>query len=227
MSDKFTPTSKEELLARAEAVAGLSLAGLAQRLDIAMPSNSTQGKGFVGQLLELWLGATAGSLPQPDFQQLGIELKTIPINAQAKPIESTYVSIVPLRDIAGLSWEQSDIYKKLQHILWIPILTEKGLAIGERIIGSPILWQPSPQQAVILQQDWEELMDMVAMGEIEHITARLGTYLQIRPKGANASALTQAIGPEGESIMTLPRGFYLRTCFTQQILMEASHINSI
>lgn len=214
------PTSIGELLYRAEQIAGLSLAELAAQWRIALPASSVQGKGFAGQLLELCLGATAGSLPEPDFQELGVELKTIPINHQGKPLESTYVSVVPLMGITGMTWQTSDVHAKLSQVLWIPIIMEKGMAIGDRVIGMPVLWQPSAEQETILRQDWEEAMEHVAMGELEHITARFGTYLQVRPKGANASALTKAFGPNGESIMTLPRGFYLRSSFTAMILSD-------
>ena len=37
-------------------------------------------------------------------------------------------------------------------------------------------------------------MDMIVLGQVERITARHGEYLQIRPKAANAKALTEAIG---------------------------------
>ncbi|PTI95482.1 DNA mismatch repair protein MutH, partial [Staphylococcus succinus] len=42
--------------------------------------------------------------------------------------------------------------------------------------------------------------------------------LQIRPKAANAKALTEAIGAWGERILTLPRGFYLKKNFTSALL---------
>ncbi len=46
-----------------------------------------------------------------------------------------------------------------------------------------------------LHEAREELMDMIVLGQVERITARHGEYLQIRPKAANAKALTEAIGP--------------------------------
>lgn len=61
-----------------------------------------------------------------------------------------------------------------------------------------------------LKRDWEELMDLIVLGKVETITARHGEVLQIRPKAANARALTEAIGEFGQPIMTLPRGFYLK-----------------
>ena len=66
--------------------------------------------------------------------------------------------------------------------------------------------------------DWEELMDLIVLGQVERITARHGEVLQLRPKAANSKALTEAIGAHGEPIMTLPRGFYLKKNFTAALL---------
>ncbi len=62
-------------------------------------------------------------------------------------------------------------------------------------------------------EDWEELMDMIVLGQVERITARHGEVLQLRPKAANSKALTEAVGAQGEPILTLPRGFYLKKEF--------------
>ncbi len=214
------PSTEQQLLKRVQAIAGMPIAQLADNLGVELPEDPKKSKGIAGLLLELCLGASAGSKPEPDFQQLGIELKTIPINSAGKVLESTYVSIVPLYNILGLTWENSEVKAKLTKVLWIPILTEKGRPLKDRVIGQGFLWQATSLQEAILRQDWQELMDKVAFGEIEQITAKYGKYMQVRPKGANASALTKAIGPDGVAIMTLPRGFYLRTCFTQQLLDE-------
>src|SRR5699024_8533596 len=89
-----------------------------------------------------------------------------------------------------------------------------------RQIGTPILWQPNAEEERQLRQDWEELMDLIVLGQVEKITARYGEVLQLRPKAANGKALTEAIGEQGERIYTRPRGFYLRKSFTAAILAQ-------
>lgn len=214
------PLSEQQLLSRAQSLAGLTLAQLASDLKLSVPQSLRHNKGWVGNLLESALGATAGSKPQQDFPELGIELKSIPIDASGKPLETTYVCITPLTGIGGLTWPQSNICNKLRKVLWIPILSDKSLAIGQRQIGSPFIWQPNDIEQQLMQQDWEEIMELIALGEIATITAKIGQVLQLRPKGANSKALTQAIGSAGEPIMTLPRGFYLKIPFTHQILKK-------
>ena len=166
------------------------------------------------------LGATSGSLAQPDFPEIGVELKTLPIDELGRPLESTYVSVLPLTNIQGLRWENSVVRHKLMHVLWIPIVASRDIAIENRQIAMPFLWQPTREEESVLKKDFEDVLDQVSMGRIEQVDARLGDILQVRPKAANSKALTDAIGPDGSTIKTLPRGFYLRPQFTKQCLLK-------
>ena len=215
------PQSETELLTRGRMLAGETLATLARKAEVAMPKDLRHAKGWVGQLLEWHLGATAGSKPEQDFQELGIELKTLPIDQAGKPLESTFVCVTPLLGITGLRWEESNVRNKLSRVLWIPVEGSRDIPLAARRIATPFIWSPDVAQEAQLRQDWEELMELVALGRIESITAHHGEVLQLRPKAANGQALTSAIGRQGQLIQTRPRGFYLRTLFTQQLLQQA------
>lgn len=221
VKNQTPPKSEQELMHRANKLAGLSLADVAAELGVEVPDNFKRHKGWTGQLIESYLGATAGSKPEQDFVELGIELKTLPINRLHSPLETTYVCYAPLLNIAGVTWESSSVRNKLQKVLWIPVQGERQISPADRLLGSPILWQPSQHQLNLLQQDWEELMEMISLGKVESITARIGQVLQLRPKAADGKALTKAIGIEGNIILTRPRGFYLRKEFTQLIIEQA------
>lgn len=214
------PKDETELMQRAQAIAGYSLSDVANSIGLAIPPNLKQQKGWVGMLLEQYLGADAGSKAEQDFAHLGIELKTLPINRLGYPLETTFVSVAPLVANHGITWETSHVKYKLSKVLWIPIEGERTLPLATRRIGTPILWQPTDKQELQLKYDWQELMDMIVLGQIEKITARHGEYLQIRPKAANGKALTVAYNENGELIMTRPRGFYLKKQFTAQILAD-------
>ncbi len=215
------PTSIAMLLERAQSLAGLSLGELAAQASIRIPADFKREKGWTGQLIELFLGAAAGSSAQQDFPDLGVELKTIPIDASGKPLETTYVCYAPLTNIAGLTWQQSNVRNKLNCVLWVPIEGERSIAPKDRRVATTFLWQPNESQLQQLQYDWQELMDMISLGGIEGITARHGQVLQLRPKAADGNALTDAYGENGTLIKTRPRGFYLRKQFTHQLLLNA------
>ncbi|MDA0822228.1 MAG: DNA mismatch repair endonuclease MutH [Proteobacteria bacterium] len=220
MADQNTPRSEAELLTNASGLAGKTLGQLADYLDETVPDNLTHAKGWVGELIELALGAEAGSRPVPDFETLGIELKTIPLNARLQPQESTFVSSAPLANTVGMQWETSAVKAKLSKVLWIPVEAAKDLPIAKRRIGSAFLWSPSYEDEHILRADWEEHIERIAFGRLDELDARHGTYLQIRPKALNRRELTAATNGAGAPSLTLPRGFYLRTSFTRKILLR-------
>ena len=212
------PQTLEQLLSQAQSIAGLTFGELADELHIPVPSDLKRDKGWVGMLLERALGATAGSKAEQDFSHLGVELKTLPINAEGYPLETTFVSLAPLVQNSGVKWENSHVRHKLSCVLWMPIEGSRHIPLRERHIGAPILWKPTAEQERQLKQDWEELMDLIVLGKLDQITARIGEVMQLRPKGANSRAVTKGIGKNGEIIETLPLGFYLRKEFTAQIL---------
>lgn len=215
------PTSEKELFARAEAMAGRTLSDLAESVGALAPPDMKRHKGWIGNLIERVLGATAASRDEPDFEALGIELKTIPIDPQGRPLETTFVATVPLAEVGEVPWERCRVRRKLARVLWVPVLGLREIAPADRRVGAPVLWSPSEEEEALLRQDWEELAGMIGRGDIERITGRLGRYLQVRPKAAHGGVRRRSIDTEGHMIQTLPRGFYLRTQFTAQILRDS------
>lgn len=214
------PKSLTELEDRSQQLAGLSLGEIADNHGILVPADFKKEKGWTGQLLESVLGAEAGAKPQRDFPTLGVELKSLPIRNDGKPLETTYVCYAPLRNVSGITWENSNVRNKLARVLWIPVQGDRELSPRDRVVGTPFIWSPDEKEDAMLKQDWEELMDMIVLGNIESITAKHGKWLQIRPKAADGTALTDAIGKNGTKIKTRPRGFYLRKDFTWSILQK-------
>lgn len=211
------PTSEDSLLQQAERIAGMTLGELANALGETAPPNLLRAKGWVGQLLEKALGASAGNLDLPDFTQLGIELKTLPINTMHQPQESTYLCRVSL-PLQENDFYHSRVWRKCARMLWLPIQASADIPLLQRQIGNALLWSPNSKTEHILKQDWEELMDMMRFGQFDKLSAHHGVYLQLRPKAANAQQLVTVTNDLGKAISIVPKGFYLRPCLTQQIL---------
>lgn len=211
--------SIKKLLKLCDEVSGMTILELANLLQIAVPTSLIHNKGWIGQLLEIYLGAKSGNLPITDFPEIGIELKTIPVNSKTLlPLESTFICMAPLQK-PNISWEMSVVKLKLSNVLWIPIECDKQIHFTKRRIGKAFLWRPSQKELQILQQDWQELTELMTLGEIQLLSAKYGRYLQIRPKAINCNKnLSNYITIEGTTIKTVNRGFYLRSSFTKTIL---------
>lgn len=210
------PADLAELGERAAQLTGAPLAQLEHRFGVVHDGPMRHRKGKTGALIERALGASGGSLCGPDFPTLGVELKTIPMDEQGWPRESTFVCALNVRDADRLEWESSPVRAKLACVLWVPIL---GVGSARRV-GRPLFWQPSAAQLAVLRFDFDELIGMIAIGKAECLTAHLGTWLQVRPKAANGRARTRMLDDAGEAQWTVPRGFYLRSRFTGALLRD-------
>lgn len=211
--------TETDLLNAAESLEGLSFHQLAVRLGIQAPTIASSRKGWLGAAMEVALGGQVNSRSGPDFAELGIELKTLPINSRGKPAESTFVTGISLLTLHRQNWETSTCFAKLRRMLWVLIEGDRTIPFPERRIGPAILWSPSVEDEAVLKQDWLELTGLMTCGRLDEVHAGLGTYLQVRPKAADAQALTYAYDAQGEKQQTLPRGFYLRASFTEKILL--------
>jgi len=212
------PRDEAELVERAAALAGLRLAELAARLNAPVPLDLRRAKGFVGGLVERALGASAGSRALPDFPELGIELKTLPVDRLGAPVESTFVCTIPLTEIGQVEWADSRVRRKLAKVLWVPVEGERQIAVGERRVGQALLYRLTEEDEAVLRADWEELAGYIGRGHVEALTGHLGQFLQIRPKAAHSRARRVGFDADGAPFAALPKGFYLRPSFTRTLL---------
>lgn len=213
-----SPASVEELVQSASALAGMSLGELSGRLGLPVPPDLRRAKGFVGGLVERALGASAGSRALPDFPELGVELKTLPVDRAGSPLESTFVCTIPLAEIGDVEWPESRVRRKLARVLWVPVEGERGIPVGARRLGQALLYQLTPEDEAELRRDWEDLAGLIGRGHVETLTGHLGRSLQIRPKAAHSRARRVGVDAEGVAFAALPRGFYLRASFTKRLL---------
>lgn len=221
-----TPRSEGELLARAEALAGHALGALADALGATIGDNSVRTKGKWGELLERALGATAGSRSEPDFPHLGVELKTVPMRADGRALESTYVCRIDLARAEELAWESSPARRKLARVLWIPLLAT-ATDWRSRRIGAPRLWSPTAEQEAVLRADFDEIVGALATGQVERVTARMGRYMQARPKAATGAKTFITTTTDGELVATVPKGFYLRARFVSALFVDPRALPSL
>src|SRR5262245_21834048 len=106
------------ILAHARALVGVTLAELADGLGLPVPVGNVRTKGWAGQIIERELGAGEGGRRGPDFAELGLELKTVPVGPSGAPLESTAVCHIDPTAIAGESWDSSYARRKLARVLF-------------------------------------------------------------------------------------------------------------
>ena len=104
----------------------------------------------------------------------------------------------------------------------MPIEAEPSIPLADRKFLQPFLWTMTPDVEEILQRDWEELMEALTFGYADRLSAHQGSYLQIRPKAANARVKSAYLNSVGEMTHIVPKGFYLRPRFTHLLQKMAA-----
>ncbi len=225
-SDLSAGADLPALLAHARALVGVDLGELADRLGSDVPAPGAtrdRSKGWAGQIIERELGVDPDGRRGPDFAHLGIELKTVPVDARGVPRESTAVCQIDPIAIAGESWETSTVRHKLGRVLFVAVAwPDLDHAVVERRISAVRLWTPSPAEERLLAADFERFVrDYFRRGRAAAITGHLGQVLQVRPKGKNAADVRAAFDENGLPTRVGRMGFYLRPGFVRGILEPA------
>lgn len=213
------------LLAHARALVGVDLADLADQLGLPVPAMAAgpeRTKGWAGQIIERELGVETNGASGPDFARLGIELKTVPVDEDLRPRESTAVCQIDPVEIAGESWETSTVRQKLARVLFVALQVPAGArSVGERRVSAVRLWEPSPDQELSLRADFDLFVrEYFRRGRVSAITGHLGVVMQVRPKGKNAADQRDGYDETGAATRVGKCGFYLRPAFVRSILID-------
>jgi DNA mismatch repair protein MutH len=211
------------VLAHARALIGVELGELADQLGLPVPAGVAgprRSKGWAGQIIERELGVETTGGSGPDFAGLGLELKTVPIDADGKPRESTAICQIDPVVIAGESWETSAVRGKLARVLFVALEVPPGArSVAERRVSSVRLWSPSRDQDDQLRADFDLFVrEYFRRGRADAITGHMGRVLQVRPKGRNAADRRAGYDESGRPISVGKCGFYLRPAFVETLL---------
>lgn len=221
------PKTREELIRRLDLITGRSLSELAFLSGVDAPYNNRAGKGFAGQLTEIFLGADAGTLSEPDFTSLGIELKTLPVGFDLMPAQSTFLCMADLNPERFIPFEQSHLYHKLRHMLFVLLLAPKGAKITERRILGYFFFKPDAQTLNLFEQDYNEFNELIFNASARDIDGTAGNVIQMRPKAAASSEYIKVRDASGNFTTTYPRAYYLRPHFTKQLMQDFMAMNKI
>ncbi len=108
--------------------------------------------------MERALGATAASRAEPDFPDLGVELKTLPVDEAGHCLESTFVCTAEVGDSADARGGRGAASgRRFATCSGFPSRGRATLPVAERRIGAPFFWQPGGDEEAALRADWELL----------------------------------------------------------------------
>ena len=183
-------------------------------------------KGASGLIVENLLGLKNNSSPRADLEDIGVEVKVLPIqlfNLKAK--EPTQIKMINFMEVAQETWEVSDIRQKIDIIFWVAYgvprdtVTKKNLSQDNYVILDWFIDVPDENKQAIFKSDWELIRSYIVRGDSDKLSCSMGHYIEPKTKAKNNRDLTNAPDGHGGVIRVRKRAFYFKKRYTNDTII--------
>ncbi len=179
-------------------------------------------EGEFGNLIQEFFNLKRNSLSEPDFQELGIELKCTGMKSTINGLtakERLILQMINYEELIHLSFEES-ILRKCSKILIVFYQYEKNKPFYEwELIGYGFL-NFEEDLTIYYQQiktDFEIIKQKVINGLAHEISGKDTVYLEACPKGADSSVVRKQ---PNSAILAKQRAFSLKNKLLTQIYLR-------
>ena len=150
-----------------------------------------KGKGIYGQILEkYYFGYEPNSSSKPDFEKVGLELKSSPLKKLKKneyrSKERLVLNIINYLEVVKEEFYESSFYKKNKHLLLVFYYFEKEKNILDYIIKLVGDWKYSSADLKIIKRDWGIINKKIEDGRAHELSEGDTLYLGACTKGSTA-----------------------------------------
>ncbi|WP_042470585.1 Sau3AI family type II restriction endonuclease [Bacillus ndiopicus] len=179
-------------------------------------------KGGFGHIIEeSHFGYEINSNAEPDFKELGIELKVTAFkknkNGTISAKERLVLNIINYMEEVCEQFETSSFWRKNQKLLLMFYEWQTELERGEFHIIETILYKYPEEDLIIIKKDWEHIVNKIKAGEAHLLSEGDTQYLGACTKGANKSTVRQQ--PYSD-ILAPQRAFSLKQSYMTSIMRE-------
>ncbi|MFV8343598.1 Sau3AI family type II restriction endonuclease [Flavobacterium sp. XS2P39] len=187
----YNPNEKNSIIEYAKRLESKTLK---QVCHSSIAEHSYSGKGNFGQVLEkFYFGYEPNSKSEPDFSEVGMELKSSPLkknnNDDYRSKERLVLNIIDYINVVNQDFINSDFYKKNANILLVFYFHEAGYDILDYEIKLVGEWSFPLTDLEIIKRDWETINKKITDGEAHELSESDTFYLGACTKGASAKTV--------------------------------------
>ena len=199
-------------------IEGRTTAEVIGELGIPFP----KAKDYAYRIVRHWLTGGNGGRRIAELDDIGIILKTVPINpGNRRPWEATSFPAIDIGELVECeSFDDHFMSEEVSSILFVPTLRESRKVPWTDVrFGETVLWQPSDDEWRIMEEEWRMFRDVLRRqnGASEIPTAKETRIFHLRPKARNSTV--RDIGPWGDITRQC---FWLNQSFVQSVLHRGS-----
>lgn len=178
-------------------------------------------KGASGLIVENLLGLKNNGSPKADLEELGVEIKVLPIQLHnLKVKEPTQIKMINFMAVAKETWETAKIRDKIETIFWIAYgvprneTTKKNLSQDNYVLLDWFIDAPNQGKQEIFKKDWEQIQSYIIRGDGDKLSCSMGEYIEPKTKGKNNKDTTDAPDGKGGTLKVRRRAFYFKKNYT-------------
>lgn len=205
--------TKGAVLRRAKEAIGIPMR------DIDTTGRLATGKGAIGTVIEeSWFGYTPNPGSEPDFPEAGVELKVTPYLRGKNGIrakERLVCNIINYMEEYGKTFLTSAFWHKCNTMLLMSYEHLADRPKGDLRIDEAVLFSFPEEDLVIIEHDWETIMEKVRAGRAHELSEGDTLYLAACTKGATAASVRRQ---PFSQIPAKQRAYSLKSSYMTQIL---------
>lgn len=218
-------TTKEGIVKIAKNLEGKSFK------DINPNYNFGCHKGAIGQFIEEYVfNYRPNNKAVPDFEELGVELKTVPLiknrKGQMVAKERMTLTIINYMKEYKKSFRESSFWKKSREMLLIFYFHDQNVPIRDwKIIHTCLInLEDNPRDLLIIEKDWETIVTKIKNGEADKLSGSDTSYLEACTKGASS----KTVRPQPFSnTKAKQRAFALKSSYVTSIFNRSKADNNV
>lgn len=210
---KYDSGSIESIVEYASHLVGHTLREVTGCSDVTLPKKR---RGSFGSALEeYFFEIDANSKAAPDFEEVGLELKSTPMkrlkNGEFRAKERLVITMINYHEVVHETFETSHFMKKAASILLVIYFWEEDISnpVDYKITYSGIF--PIPKEDLAqFKADWEKVVEKVRAGRAETISGADTLYLEACTKGASGKSLTSQ---PYSNVLAKPRAWAIKPSY--------------
>jgi DNA mismatch repair endonuclease MutH len=184
-----------------------------------------KNKGAGGLIGEVILGLKNNCISGPDMQEIGVEVKYLPIYMDKRiPKEPTQIMMIDYEMVCSERWEKATIRKKIEKVFWVGYEVSRSHTAWEqsdyRLLGCHFEIMP-PEDLAVCERDWREICAMITRGDADKLSCSMGRFIEPKTKGKNNQDVRRAPGRNGNSTIARRRAFYFKKKYTRTRIIPA------
>lgn len=214
----YNPKSATSILNYGKALLGKSLK------EVYPNAVLHSGKGGLGQAVEKYhYGYEPNSEAEPDFTEVGLELKCTPLKELADKSmaskERLVLNIINYVEEAQKSFETSSFWHKNHFLLLMFYLHKYGVSPVDMIFKLIRTWRFPKEDLKIITDDWNKIHSKILDGQAHKLTEGDTFYLAACMKGSKAYAELRK-QPNSEELAQ-QRAYSLKTGYINKIILQS------